>query len=67
MITLGLVNLYYLGPRLRGEICAAEDPKACETASRFSKVLLWLSAVLYAVGVFVAYALGPILTRMDQV
>lgn len=66
-IALGFCNIYYLAPRLRGrEVCAADDPSACDTASRWSKTLLWISAVLYAIGVFVAFALGPILTRMDS-
>jgi hypothetical protein len=66
-IVLGFVNLYYLAPKLRpDEACDAEDPTACDTTSRFSKYLLWVSAVLYALGVFVAYALGPILSHMDQ-
>jgi predicted exporter len=66
MIMLGFVNVYYVGPRLRGDSCSADDPNACETASKWSKALLCLSAALYGAGVFVAYALGPILTRMDQ-
>lgn len=65
-IAFGFLNIYYFAPRLRpGEACDAEDPAACDTASRFSKILLWVSAALYGTGIFVAYALGPILTRMD--
>jgi hypothetical protein len=29
-------------------------------------ILLWVSVVIYAIGVFVAYALGPILMRLDN-
>ena len=66
-IALGFLNIYYLAPRLRsGQPCAADDPNACDTASRLSKALLRISAVLYAIGVFVAFALGPILTYMDN-
>lgn len=36
-------------------------------ASRLSKVLLWISAAeIYLAGFFVAYALGPILARMNN-
>jgi hypothetical protein len=34
--------------------------------SRLSKVLLRVSAVIYGVGFFVAYTLGPILTKLDS-
>jgi mercuric ion transport protein len=66
LIALSFVNMYYVAPRIRGKKCSADDPSACEEASRFSKVLLWVSALIYAVGVFVAYVLGPILTRLDS-
>jgi mercuric ion transport protein len=66
MILLGFMNVYYVGPRLRGDVCAADDSNACDTASVWSKLLLWCSGILYATGVFVAFALGPILTRTDQ-
>ena len=68
LIALSFVNMYWLAPRLRmnAAACPPDDPSACETASRFSKVVLWLSALLYAIGFFVAYLLGPILTRLDQ-
>jgi len=31
-----------------------------------SRVLLWVSAAVDTAGFFVAYALGPILTRLDK-
>lgn len=66
LIALSFLNMYWLAPRLfRGQACAADDPGACGQASRASKVLLWISAVIYTAGFFVAYALGPILTKMD--
>jgi mercuric ion transport protein len=67
LIGLSFVNLYYFVPRLRGsDRCDVDDGSACREASRVSKVLLWVSAGIYAVGFFVAYALGPILTRLDR-
>jgi mercuric ion transport protein len=66
LIALSFVNMYYVAPRIRTKECSADDPLACEEASRFSKILLWVSAVIYAVGVFVAYVLGPILSRLDS-
>ena len=66
-IGLSFVNMYYFVPRLRGsDVCDVDDGSACRDASRVSKILLWVSAAIYAVGFFVAYALGPILTRLDR-
>jgi mercuric ion transport protein len=66
LIALSFVNMYYVSPRIRKKLCSADDPSACEEASKLSSLLLWVSAVVYAIGVFVAYALGPILTRLDN-
>jgi len=65
LIALSFVNMYCIAPHFRAEQCSLDDPTACEGASRVSKLLLWASAVIYAVGFFVAYALGPILTKLD--
>jgi mercuric ion transport protein len=65
LIALSFVNTYYFAPRIRSNQCSADNPSACEDASRLSKVLLWVSAGIYVVGVFVAYVLGPILTKLD--
>ena len=67
LITLSFLNMYFIAPRLRStESCDADDPNACSDASRASKILLWLSAGIYTVGLVVAYALGPILTMLDE-
>jgi mercuric ion transport protein len=66
LVLLSFVNTYYLAPRLRAQQCSPDNPTACEDASRASKVLLWISAVLYALGFFVAYVLGPFLTWLDR-
>jgi mercuric ion transport protein len=66
LIVLSFVNTYYFAPRLRPAECASDDPSACENTSAVSKAILWVSAGIYVVGVFVAYALGPILTMLDH-
>lgn len=66
LIGLGLVNMYYIAPRIRARGCSPDDPTACEDATKLSKVLLWVSAAIYSVGFFVAFVLGPILTRLDK-
>jgi mercuric ion transport protein len=66
LIALSFVNMYYIAPRIRAKQCSADDPSACEEASRLSIILLWVSAGIYSVGVFVAYVLGPMLTRLDN-
>ncbi len=60
-----LAYVYVVGPRLqaRGEACPADAPAACNSASRFSRVVLWISAAIYAAGVFSAFVLGPLLMR----
>jgi hypothetical protein len=66
MIAASFVYTYYVGPRLRARACDPQNPEACEVASRFSKVVLWISAGLFLAGFFVAFLLGPILTRLDS-
>jgi hypothetical protein len=65
LIALSFMNMYFLAPRLRAKACTPENPSACEDASKISRVVLWLSAVIYAAGFFVAYLLGPILAKLD--
>jgi putative copper export protein len=52
--------------RAEGRNCPADQAHACETASRFSRVVLWVSAAVYAAGFFTAFLLGPILSRLDR-
>jgi mercuric ion transport protein len=65
LIALSFLNTYYIAPRFWAQECSPDDPSACEDARRVSRILLWVSAGIYLVGFFVAYALGPILARMD--
>lgn len=66
LIALSFFNTYYVTPRIRAKQCSPDNPSACEEASKLSKVLLWVSAGIFVVGLFVAYVLGPILTRLDN-
>jgi len=66
LIVLSFVNMYYVAPRVRAKACGAENSSACEEASQFSRILLWVSAVIYALVFFVAYVLGPILARLNN-
>jgi mercuric ion transport protein len=66
LIALSFVHLYYIAPRISPERCNGDDPSACAEASKLSRILLWVSAFIYAVGIFAAYVLGPILTRLDN-
>jgi putative copper export protein len=67
LISGNFVYIYAVAPRLRAEnaACDPNDPAACQAASRFSRVVLWISAVLYMAGGFSAYLLGPILMHFD--
>ncbi len=68
LISGNFVYVYGIAPRLQARpgACAPADPAACQQASRLSRIVLWSSAVLYSIGCFTAYALGPILSRFDQ-
>jgi mercuric ion transport protein len=65
LIALGFVNVYVVAPRLQSKTCEPGD-SACDDASKMSKIVLWVSSAIYVVGFFVAYVLGPILTRFDR-
>lgn len=66
LIALSFLNMYYIAPRLRASACPPDNPSVCVEASKFSRVLLWVSAAIYVVGFFSAYILGPILTKLDN-
>jgi mercuric ion transport protein len=66
LIALSFVNVYYVSPRVQTKRCTSDDPSACEETSKLSRILVWVAAGIYAVGVFVAYVLGPILSRLDS-
>ena len=67
LISGNFVYVYSIAPRLQARTgaCDRSDPGACQTASRFSRIVLCCSAVLYLIGCFTAYLLGPILIHFD--
>jgi hypothetical protein len=68
LISSNFVYVYRVAPKLQMKVsaCDPNDPTACQTASRVSRIVLWCSAALYAVGCFTAYVLGPILVHFDS-
>jgi len=67
LIAANFYYVYRVVPRLlvqRGT-CPADDPEACARATRFSRVILWCSTVLIAVGGSVAYILPMVLEHLD--
>lgn len=52
--------------RPKGRVaCSITGGEGCEVAGRFTKVTFWVSAGIFAVGVFFAYALLPILMFLE--
>lgn len=48
--------------RPKGKVaCRLTGGKGCEVAGRLTKVMFWVSAGIYAVGIFFAYALLPVM------
>ena len=45
--------------------CAVAGGDGCAVAGRFTRVTLWLSAAIFAVGAFFAYGLVPVLRFLD--
>jgi mercuric ion transport protein len=66
LIACSFVNTYYILPRLTKKECSPDNPDACAEASKLSRILLWASAAIYVAGFFVAFVLGPILSRLDN-
>jgi mercuric ion transport protein len=66
LIACSFLNSYYILPRLSKRQCSPDHPDACADASKLSKILLWASAAIYAIGFLVAFLLGPLLSRLDH-
>ncbi|MGI8958749.1 MAG: hypothetical protein ACR2IV_03105 [Bryobacteraceae bacterium] len=69
LIASNFLYVYRIAPELqrRREACSPDDPAACQTATRFSRAVLWTSGILYLIACFSAYVLGPLLMRFDSV
>lgn len=66
LIAWSFINTYYILPRFAAQECRPNNPNACAEASRLSRTLLWVSATIYVIGFFVAFVLGPILSKIDN-
>ncbi len=49
------------------EIPGEEQETSCDTASRWSKGILWISAIMLLVGLFMAYLALPIVKLFDTI
>jgi mercuric ion transport protein len=68
LIAASFVYTYAIAPELqrRSGACDPNDPAPCQTATRFTRIVLWSSALLYIIGCFAAYILGPVLVHFDS-
>jgi mercuric ion transport protein len=68
LISANFVYVYQISPKLRARrgACDLGDSGFCESAGRFSRAVLWFSALLYLIGCFTSYLLGPILVHLDS-
>lgn len=66
LIAANFLYVYRIAPRLRQDLetCAVDDQSVCAGADRVGRIVLWISAVIYGVGLFAAYILGPLLLRL---
>jgi hypothetical protein len=65
LIAGNFAYVYLIAPKLlaQGAACPPDQPDACVAASRTSRVVLWVSGVIYVAGFVSAYILGPLLMR----
>jgi hypothetical protein len=63
LIAANFDYVYFIAPKLQVAACPPDNPEACEVASRTSRVVLWVSGLIYVTGFFSAYLLGPLLMR----
>jgi len=68
LLVAAFYYVYRLAPRLlvTSGVCPADDPGACARATRLSRVLLGVSAAVYALGFGVAYGLPLVLGWLDR-
>lgn len=63
MIALNFYLVYRPQKQLACDVEAG--PSGCEVAGNWNRVVLWLSAVIYTVGLFMAYLALPLLKAFD--
>src|SRR4051794_15432746 len=63
LIGTNLIYTCLVAPKLRatGAACPPDASQACDQTSALNRVFLWISVVLYCIGLFSAYLLGPLL------
>ena len=64
LIAANIVYVRAVAPRLQAGCALGDD--ACARAARVNRILLWVSAAIYATGFCVAYLLGPFLVWLDR-
>src|SRR3954454_18634646 len=54
LIGSNLLYVHVVAPRLQkgGGVCPTDAPEGCRFARRFSRIVLWFSVAIYALGVF---------------
>jgi len=66
LIAFNFWLVYRKKPHTACEILEDGKESACDTASRWSKVILWISAVLLFVGFFMAFIALPLTKLLDK-
>ena len=69
IFSIALVLIVFSGIltfRPKGKLaCSITGGQGCETASSFSKVMFWISVIIFAIGFFFSYAAVPILRFLE--
>lgn len=67
IIAINFLYVHRVAPRLQAQraACPPDNAEACAAASRFTRIVLWISVAIYSVGFFTAFLLGPILSKLD--
>lgn len=53
--------------RPKGSVaCSVTGGKGCQAAGRFQKIIFWISAIIYVIGLFAAYGLLPLLQLLES-
>ncbi len=58
------VNFYLVYRRKTDAECGVGEGSACQVANRWSRVVLWASAGIWAVGFIVAFVAFPVMMRL---
>ena len=66
LIACSFLNAYYVLPRWGARECLPDRPSACIETSKLSRIVLWVSAAIYAMGFLVAFVIGTILSKLDS-